>query len=110
MPSVSGSAASLPSTANVFQVEDHDRAFSSAVGNETASKRGNNCHAMRDLLSGNVAEYSAGAGVEHEGMRGARNEQTMRIWIDGEVIPSAFSANVHRSRNFPLRLRECRKG
>ena len=87
-----------------FEVEDDDGAAAAAVGDEAAAGLGDDGYAVGDLLAGNVAEGFAGDGVDDQGVGAAGDEEAMAGGVDGEVVPSAFAADVEGVGDLPVSL------
>src|SRR5262249_31624777 len=88
-----------------LQVENHDRAVSPAVTDESTSRLRSHCDTVRDLLPGYVGNGLPRFGVDHHRVGTSRNVQPVRFWIDGEIIPSALPADAECLVDLPVALR-----
>ena len=64
---------------------------------------------MRALLTGNVRNGLAGFRIDHHRVSAPGNVQPMRLWIDRQIVPSAFAANGKSLGHSPIRLRNNRE-
>jgi hypothetical protein len=59
---------------------------------------------MSACLAANVRDRLAGCPVDHQRVRGPRNVDLMCLRVDGDVVPGAFTAELQRFYNGPIRL------
>src|ERR1700732_2288500 len=84
-----------------FQIEDGNLG-GSAFADETNAEVGSWSDAVYARRVGNVTSDRATFGIEHGDMRGARDENAVRFWIDGDVVPApaAFKGDFFQDFEF----------
>src|SRR6185437_700348 len=92
-----------------LQIEDHYSAIATTVGNKSSSRFVFESNAMVSLLPRNITERLSRFGIDHHGMRAARDVEAVRLRIEGDVVPSAFTADVKGVLHCPLVLRSCKR-
>src|SRR5262249_41160987 len=84
------------------EIEYHNR--SGAVANESPSEFRNHCNAMVMLLAGNVRNRFPRRRVDDHHVCASRNVEMVTLFINCDVVESAFAANMKRLFDSPFVL------